>query len=704
MGSRGGMNSNLYEYINDNFPDSKADLYSVFIEQCKSLGVNNGFFSMITQQGWMFLTSFAKMRSILLQQDDIVNLLHLGPRAFDEINGEVVQSVSFIIRKTNIHDYRATYCRLLDGMSEKEKETMFLNGVNRFFLAKSNFLSLEENPIAYWLSNNMFCAFRNKTLGLYAKPRQGMATSDNNKFLRLWPEVNWNKVFLSAKNEDEAIQSNAKWFPYNKGGGFRKWFGNNEYLINWGNSGQEVKALAVSLYKSVTRTIKNIQFYFQEGVTWSTLSSGIFNARYCSEGFLFDTKGSTCFFDDKTQIPYITAFLNSIVANELLKVLAPTLDYNAGSIAKLPVIIQTDNRYEIGNLFSECLNTSKSDWDSFETSWDFQTHPLIKFRMAGAYAWGNAKPSSRISSAFKAWELLAEGQFEKLKANEEELNRIFIDIYGLQDELTPEVADKDVTVRKADLGREIRSFISYAVGSMFGRYSLDTPGLAYAGGDWDSGKYHSYIPEDDNILPITDADYFEDDIVMRFVDFVKVVYGEDTLAENLEFIARALYPNGNGTAREMIRRYFQSDFFKDHCKIYQKRPIYWLFDSGKQNGFKSLIYLHRYDKYTVARVRTEYLHPLQRKYEAEIQRMDKLADLPETSARDKAEFRKQSEKIEKQIAECRAYDQIISHIAAQTIELDLDDGVKVNYEKFQGVEVPRDDGKGTVKMDLLGNI
>ncbi len=309
-----------------------------------------------------------------------------------------------------------------------------------------------------------------------------------------------------------------------------------------------------------------------------------------------------------------------------------------------------------------------------------------------------------MEDAYRHWKWFADDRFTTLKANEEELNRIFIDIYGLQAELTPEVEDKDVTVRRADLGREIRSFISYAVGCMFGRYSLDTPGLAYAGGEWDEGKYTSYLPEDDNILPITDADYFDDDIVMRFVDFVKVVYGEATLAENLAFIATALYPNGNGTAREMIRRYFQNDFFKDHCKIYQKRPIYWLFDSGKQNGFKALIYLHRYDKYTVARVRTAYLHPLQRKYEAEIERMSKLADLPETSARDKAEFKKQTEKLNKQIAECRTYDQIIAHMAAQTIELDLDDGVKVNYEKFQGVEVPRGDGKGKIKMDLLGRI
>ncbi len=371
--------------------------------------------------------------------------------------------------------------------------------------------------------------------------------------------------------------------------------------------------------------------------------------------------------------------------------LNPTVTLQVKDVKNTPIIIDADRKEYVEELGEQSTEISHIDWDSFETSWEFQAHPLINGEIS-------------IKMAFDKWQDETAIRFTALKANEEELNRIFIDIYGLQEELSPEVEDKDITVRRADLGRDIRSFVSYAVGCMFGRYSLDVPGLAYAGGQWDESKYRSFIPDAQNIIPITDADYFDDDIVMRFVEFVKVVYGEDTLAENLEFIAKALYPNGNGTAREMIRRYFQNDFFKDHCKIYQKRPIYWLFDSGKQNGFKALIYLHRYDKYTVARVRTEYLHPLQRKYDAEIERMNNLAVLPETSARDKAAYKKQTEKISKQIAECRTYDQIIAHIASQSIELDLDDGVKVNYAKFQNVEVPNDGGKGTAKMNLLGKI
>ncbi len=376
MGSRNGMNDTLYNYVNEHFPDSKADLYSAFIEKCSDMTTNNGYYSMITQQGWMFLTSFIKLRKNILKTD-IVNMLHLGSRAFDEVGGEVVQSTTFVIRKTNVSNYNAIYYRLTDGNNEEEKRKLYLSGNSTYIISKEKFCFLKEDYIAYWLSSNMFEVFKNKSLGEYAKPRQGMATSDNNRFLRYWYEINNNKVCFSAKDEDEALNSNAKWFPYNKGGGFRKWYGNNDYLINWENNGHEVKELAVKLYKCVTRTIKNIQFYFKKGITWSTLTTGIFNARFCNYGFLFDTKGSTCYFNNDSDIPYFIAFLNSVVANELLKVLAPTLDYNAGSIAKIPIIINDSNKSEVDSIAQENINMSKQDWDSFETSWDFKKHPLI---------------------------------------------------------------------------------------------------------------------------------------------------------------------------------------------------------------------------------------------------------------------------------------------------------------------------------------
>ena len=704
MGSRGGMNPQLYKVVNECYPDSKADLYSVFIEKCSCLVCKKGFQAMITQQGWMFLTSFDKLREKLLNMD-IISLLHLGARAFDEIGGEVVQTASFVFRKSDFKKYIATYCRLLDGKSENEKQCIFFEKTNRFYVSKEKFNVLSEKSIAYWLSSNMFAAFSNCELGKIAKPRQGMATSDNNRFLRLWNEVDWNKVELSAQNEEQAIKSAKKWFPYNKGGGFRKWYGNNDYLINWENNGQEIKALATKLYKCVTRTIKNMQFYFKEGLTWSTLSSGTFNARYSCTGFLFDTKGSTCFFDDEKKLPYVAAFLNSIVANELLKVLAPTLDYNAGSVAKIPVIISKSNKSQIDNLYAECLQIAKLDWDSFETSWDFKRHPLLSVITRNSVLFDDTDDID-LAEFYTCWENECNERFNQLKANEEELNRIFIDIYGLQDELTPEVEDKDVTVRKADLQRDIKSLISYAVGCMFGRYSLNEEGLIYAGGEWDDSRYTTFQPDKDNIIPITDEEYFEDDIVSRFCDWLKTTFGTKSFDTNMDFIAKALGNKGD-TSRKVIRNYFLNDFFKDHCNTYSvtgsgKRPIYWLFDSGKQNGFKALIYMHRYDADTVGRVRTDYLHKAQKYVETAMQSAQYTLDNASSSS-EKSKATKSITKYTKQLAEMQLYDEAIAHIANQRIEIDLDDGVKVNYAKFQGVEVAQE-GKKALKVDLMAKL
>lgn len=691
MGNRGGMNDLLANFVSEEYPNSKADLYSVFIEKCHKMTKANRYYAMITQHGWMFLTSFSALRPLVLT-DDIINLQHLGPRAFDEISGEVVQSVSFVHRRTNIDKYKGSYSRLIAGSSEKEKESLFLNGAHRYVVSKDKFDLLEEKSIAYWLSDAAFANFDNPTLGSYAKPRQGMATSDNNRFLRLWHEVDWVKVYLTAQNSDEALSSGAKWFPYNKGGGFRKWYGNNDYLINWENDGLEVKALAEKLYRCVTRTIKNIQFYFQEGVTWSTLASGSFNARYSSHGFLFDTKGSTCFFDDPDKIPYFTAFLNSCVANEYLKVLAPTLDYNAGSIAKLPVVYEKERTDAILPHYYNCIDCAKTDWDSAETSWDFKEHPLVRLSRdlwdataIGAsmhyYYGGHPKVSCPLELCYMLWQGECNERFKRLKENEEELNRIFIDIYGLQDELTPEVDDADVTVRLADLKRDIKSFISYAVGCIFGRYSLDVDGLVYAGGEWDESKYTTFRADKDNILPICDDDYFKDDIVGLFVKFVERVYGKDTLEANLRFIADAL--GGKGAPRDVIRSYFLNDFYADHLKIYQKRPIYWLFDSGKKNGFKALVYMHRYQPDTIARMRTDYVHEQQARYRTAIADLEQRIASASTSERVK--LSKRLKTLQEQAAEIQAYEEKIHHLADQYISIDLDDGVKVNYAKFQDV-------------------
>ena len=570
MGSS-GMSAKLSDYVKKYYPESKSDLFAVFIEHCGQMVKKNGYQAMITQHSWMFLSSFEKFRGNLLSMD-IINMVHLGARAFEEIGGEVVQTTSFVIQKNSIPDYKGTYCRMIEPTNQQGKEDMFLAGENRYNIKENEYKNLPGHIVAYWLSEKMLNIFKQPKMSEYAQPCKGLDTGDNNRFLRNWFEVELSKI--GRENV---------WIPYNKGGGYRKWYGLNDYVILWENNGYELK------YKSKAN-IRNEALYYKQGLTWSDLSTNLFGARYCSGGFIFDASGPMLF--SEKNLFDIMAYMNSVPYQKILDIVCPGLHYNNGAIAKTPFFIK-EFPSQVSILSQNSVDISKCDWDAFETSWDFQYHPLLR-------------KVSTIAEAFTQWQAECEERFNQLKANEEELNRIFIDIYGLQDELTPEVEDKDVTVRKADLSRDIRSFISYAVGCMFGRYSLDVDGLAYAGGEWDASKYASFAADKDNIIPVCDDEYFEDDIDGLFVEFVKTVYGENTLDENLKFIADAL--GGKGQPKDVIRNYFLSDFYSDHCKIYQKRPIYWLFDSGKKNGFKALIYMHRYQPDTIARIRTDYVH------------------------------------------------------------------------------------------------
>ena len=446
----------------------------------------------------------------------------------------------------------------------------------------------------------------------------------------------------------------------------QRWYGNYNYVVNWENDGFVLRNLRDEKGKIKSRP-QNIRFYFKPGLTWSTISSYKISLRYMNNA-IFGGGGSGMFGDN---IKYFLGIINSNVANYYLGILNPTLNILVGDIISLPVKIQREDT--IINLVDNNISLSKSDWDSFETSWDFKVHPLVKNYV------------NRISEAYKLWDEECEDRFNTLKSNEEELNKIFIDIYGLQDELTPEVEDKDVTVRKADLTRDIKSFISYAVGCMFGRYSLDTEGLAYAGGEWKASKYKTYIPDKDDIIPITDEEYFEDDIVTRFIEFIKVVYGEETLEENLQFIAEAL--GGSGNAREVIRNYFLNEFYKDHCDTYQvtgskKRPIYWLFESGKNNGFKALVYIHRYSKDLIARMRTGYVHELQSRYRTQISLLKDQIDSSKSQS-EKVKLEKEYKKIKEQLTELSKYEEKVHHYADMMVEMDLDDGVRANYAKFE---------------------
>lgn len=654
MGSS-GMGGKLSEFIKKNYPDSKSDLFAVFMECWNRHIVPTGFNCMVTMQSWMFLSSFEKMRENILENYTINNLMHMENMVLGIAFGTAVTN----IRNRRLENYRGTYHQIklediVDGIP-----TEFPAMKNRFAqTSQSNFSKIPGSPVAYWANNKVIKALEiSQPLGSIAYSFQGMITGDNNYFLRLWHEVSRERMKTNLKNAERAKYDNI-WIPYNKGGTFRRWYGNNDYLLRWVRQGE-----------TLTRArTENTDYYFREGVTWSFVTSGTFSCRYFPEGALWDVSGSSIFAVKEEPIDYICALMNSKVAQLFFDITNPTINYQVMNVMALPYKKDSRNT-AINRIAQKAINLSKDDWDSFETSWDFQKHPLIR-------------NSRTIKDAFSEWQTESEKRFQQLKINEEELNRIFIDIYGLQEELTPQEEDKDVSVCKAELRRDIRSFVSYAVGCMFGRYSLDINGLAYAGGEWDDSKYKTFTPDKDAIIPITDDEYFTDDIVGRFVEFVRTVYGDDTLEENLKFIADALGEKG-ATSREVLRNYFLNDFYKDHCKIYQKRPIYWLFDSGKKNGFKCLAYMHRYQPDTIARIRTDYVHEQQARYRTAISGLERQINGASTSER--VRLNKQLEKLKDQAEETRLYEEKIHHLADQMISIDLDDGVKHNYAIFQDV-------------------
>lgn len=707
------MSSTLKKYLEKKYKDSKTDLCTTFMEI--NFIKNDGFLAIINQHSWMFLSSFLKLRNKILSNKNIVTMIHLGAHAFEEIGGEVVQTVSFIMKNKKNNRY-SLFIRLINVDNPKQKEIKYLETINGnndnyiYLKDAKNFLDIPGNPIAYWISDNFIKCFKNKTLSEYGVACVGLQTSDNKRFLREWFEIDNNKIGFNKSNIKESVESKKKWFPYNKGGGYRKWYGNCLEVVNWENDGFEIREYNNYLNSSRSSNIgiANTQYYFKESGTWGLVSSTKFSVRYSPVGAIFDTGGSSLFSDNK--LKYLIGLLNTNVVQEIMHIQNPTLNFQPGNVAKIPVIVE--NEEIINKIVEDNITISKDDWDSFETSWDFKGHPLIK-NMTGQYIRDlNEKSNFYLFSVFDDWNHKTEIRFNKLKENEEKLNEIFIDIYGLKDELTPEVEGKDITIRKADKEREIKSLISYAVGCMFGRYSLDKEGLIYAGGDFDEiykkckktdggwagvglANYKvlndnrqeidlSFEVDNDNVIPITDEAYFSDDIVERFKTFISVVYGEKTLNENLDFIAETLGKKGTETSEDTIRRYFVNDFFNDHVKTYQKRPIYWLFDSGKKNGFKALVYMHRYNENLIPKVRLDYLHRMQTTYEKLLVDVnDKLTS--ELSMTYKKEAQKRQADLNAKLQEIREYDEKIAHIANQRISIDLDDGVKVNYAKFEDV-------------------
>ena len=649
MGSS-GMSIKLSDYVKSDYPDSKSDLFAVFIERCGQMTKKNGCQAMITQHAWMFLASYENIRK-KISKKAIINMAHLGARAFEEIGGEIVQTTSFVIGNTFLNNYLGTYCRLVDPTTQTGKEELFIKGKERYISNQLRFQKIPGEPIAYWISEQFANCYDNELLEKVAFSDGQILTGNNDKYLKLLWEVNAHDI--------EA----RKWALHAKGGEFRRWYGNIDTVVKF-------DPITIQHYKrdKIARFPKD-EILFRRGITWTLVSMNpLFGVRELGKNLTFNKAAATILFNDETIIDYVLGFLNSKVSQALLRIINPTMNNNIKDILNMPFIKDMNFYPQVKSLVQYNISISKQDWDAFETSWDFQKHPLLR-------------KVSTIAEAFDQWQTECNDRFNQLKANEEKLNRIFIDIYGLQDELTPEVEDKDVTVRKADLGRDIRSFISYAVGCMFGRHSLDADGLVYAGGEWDNSKYSSFAADKDNIIPICDDEYFEDDIVGLFVEFVKTVYGVDTLDENLKFIADAL--GGKGQPKDVIRNYFLNDFYKDHCKIYQKRPIYWLFDSGKKNGFKALIYMHRYQPDTIARIRTDYVHEQQARYRTAIADLEQR--MVNASTGERVKLNKKLNTLQAQDTEIRIYEEKIHHLADQMISINLDDGVKKNYAIFDTV-------------------
>ena len=727
------FSAKLDDYVNSNYSEAKADLSMVMLRHALGdISKQNGFVSFITTSSWMFLSSFEKLREYLFSTSVIDTLVDFGTELFD---GKVGHNpiTAWVNRRINI-DYNMTAIRLVDYCFSRrnEKESEFFNEKNRYYPKQSDFAKIPGSPVAYWVSEKVRDAFANNPMiDDVLETRNGMSTTNNNLFLRCWFEISLLKCGLGDFTRQSAKQSKRKWFRYNKGGEFRRWFGNNDYVVNWENDGEYLKSYVAERYGSYSKEIRSEDRYFDESITWSGVTSSQTGFRYSPQGAIFDSGANGLFAQKAEIVKYTLGFLNTKLVVDFVKCVNPTINTGSGTIGKLPLCIKDSEIEKVNLIVEECIENSRSDWDSFETSWDFTTHPLVNMSKglwdatstaaAMDYFYGYLPEAScPLEICYLLWQGQCKERFEKLKANEEELNRIFIDIYGLQDELTPEVEEKDVTVRKADLQRDIKSLLSYAVGCMFGRYSLDVPGLVLAGQPFEEKFVHAsnavtgtgvlgapgllrapgalylrtedgvkqctFAPDVDNVIPITDEEYLEDDIIARLCDWLKVVYGADTLEANLDYIAKALGNKGT-TSREVIRNYFVNDFFKDHCQTYSvtgsgKRPIYWLFDSGKQNGFKALVYLHRYTPDTIGTLRVDYLHKMQRVYESEINRMQDMMDHT-TNAREAAAASKRKDKLTKQLKECRDYDEKISHLALSRIALDLDDGVKVNYRKLQ---------------------
>jgi len=682
----GGMNTLLKKYAKDEFVDTKSDLFAMFFERGFELAKPvTGHNAMVTMQSWMFLSSFVNMRESLLNNKTIFSMAHLGPRAFSTISGEVVTVTAFSILNNHLSDYKPSFQRLIEGNEDeklnalKNKENLYNNTI------QSDFKKIPGSPIAYWVKESCIQSFQNEKLTRFVHPITGLQTGNKPQYFRFWHEVAITRICIK-----DLIHP--KWYPVNTGGDFRKWFGNNEQVIDWEDNGKRIKASSGSV-------IRNEKYYLQEGITWNRRSSGTIGFRYVPSGYIYDQAGDAIIIEKNSSNFFIVfAFLNSKVLNYYCKFIAP-INLTAGDVYNIPFILIRN--VQIEDIINSCITLSKQNWDSRETSWNFLQLSLLSKRTKENSDLNSNCYSKDLADSYEKYHTLCRQMTEKIKQLEEKNNRIFIEAYGLENELTPDVPDERITLFAnpkyrygGNLSQEelekrfredtIKELFSYAVGCMMGRYSLDEPGLIYANSGnngFEPKRYQKYSADDDGIIPITDQYWFDDDVAERFFRFIETVWPKETLEENLDFVAESIGRKSRETSRDAIRRYFVTVFFKDHLKTYKKRPIYWLFSSGKDKALQCLVYLHRYNEGTLSRMRTEYLIPLQGRIASKIDSLKKdMEHASSTSAANK--IRKEIAKLAKQAEELRKYDEKLRHYADMKIKFDLDDGVKVNYGKF----------------------
>ena len=672
MGGK-GMNTALKDFAKKKFPDSKSDLFAMFIERGFGWCKDSGFNSMVTMQSWMYLSSYEAMREKLLKDRTFSCMAHMS----NGVMGIAFGTAATIMLNKHIGDYAGSfsYCEY-DDLNENGVPKQFPIKNKRLKTAKpDDFKKIPGSPIAYWLNNNIYNFFKNSpNICTVSDPRQGMATTDNSTYLRSWHEITFEKFGVNYENANLGNKNGCYWFPYNKGGDLRRWYGNQHYVVRYENNGQELIDLVTSKYPKISDpefVIKNRKYYFRESITWTDLTSSMLSARYQPKGSIFDVSGHSTFIVDKKVQKIILAFLNSKLGYELSRVLNESFHFQVGDYKKLPYPEKLENLIHEDNI-NKLIKISKFDWNCYETSWDFTQNPIISTQQPN------------LEQAFNTWQQQNTDAVAEMKRLEEENNKLFIDAYGLQDELTPDVPDEQITLTRADREKDSQRLISYALGCMMGRYSLDEPGLIYAHAgnqNFDASRYQKFPADADGIIPLTEMHWFEDDATHRIQEFLTAVWGKDTLDTNMQWLAESLDKKANETAEDTIRRYLASKFYKDHMQTYKKRPIYWLFSSGKQGAFQALVYLHRYNESTLARMRTEYVMPLISKMTAMVNSLQSEIENSDSAAEIKRK-EKELQNLHKQQAELSSFEEKLRHYADQRISLDLDDGVKVNYGKF----------------------